>query len=104
MIYRNLSGNYGYGQHQYERNSNTEIVKKSICEKIKNNRSEIEKMKNLLLLACFMAHAVTCQGKSFYAPAFLAVGNKFVGVEDKMPNIFECLEADVLGGRLGSKK
>ena len=25
-------------------------------------------------------------------------------VEDKMPNIFKCLEADVLGGRLGSKK
>ena len=26
------------------------------------------------------------------------------GVEDKIPNIFECLEADMLGGRLGSKK
>ena len=25
-------------------------------------------------------------------------------VEDKMPNIFECYEVDVLGGRLGSKK
>ena len=26
------------------------------------------------------------------------------GVECKMPNIFKCLEADVLGGRLGSEK
>ena len=27
-----------------------------------------------------------------------------LGVECKMPNIFKCLEADVLGGRLGSEK
>ena len=29
---------------------------------------------------------------------------KILWVEDKMPYIFKCLEADVLGGLLGSKK
>ena len=41
----------------------------------------------------------------YYLLAYLAVeGRRMIGVEDKMPNIFKCLEADVLGGRLGSKK
>ena len=31
-------------------------------------------------------------------------GNGYLGVECKMPNIFKCLKADVLGGRLVSEK
>ena len=30
--------------------------------------------------------------------------DEIFGAVNNMPNIFKCLEADVLGGRLGSKK
>ena len=34
----------------------------------------------------------------------ILISDRFHGVVCKMPNIFKCLEADVLGGRLGSEK
>ena len=50
----------------------------------------------------FIARYLGCRTR--LRPKNLSVCVIFDRVECKMPNIFKCLKADVLGGRLGSEK